>query len=65
MEFPFARIAIAMPAGASAKAADEVRKEVIEKALSFGKIMEEEDGINPIEKYVSWGGRGDINIIAP
>ncbi|MEE9189968.1 MAG: efflux RND transporter permease subunit [Candidatus Neomarinimicrobiota bacterium] len=62
MEFPFARIAIAMPAGASAKAADEVRKEVIEKALSYGKIMEEEDGINPIEKYVSWGGRGDINI---
>ncbi len=24
--------------------------------------MEEEDGINPIENYMSWGGRGDINI---
>jgi multidrug efflux pump subunit AcrB len=62
MEFPFARIGIEMPAGASAVVADEVRNEVIEKALAYGKIMEEEDGINPIENYMSWGGRGDINI---
>ncbi len=62
MEFPFARIGIEMPAGASAVVADEVRNKVIEKALAYGKIMEEEDGINPIENYMSWGGRGDINI---
>jgi len=62
MEFPFARIAIEMPAGASAVVADEVRNEVIEKALAYGKIMEDEDGVNPIENYMSWGGRGNINI---
>jgi multidrug efflux pump subunit AcrB len=62
MEFPFARIAIEMPAGASAVVADGVRNEVIEKALAYGKIMEDEDGVNPIENYMSWGGRGNINI---
>jgi len=62
MEFPFARIAIEMPAGASAVAADGVRNEVIEKALAYGDIMEEEDGVNPIENYMSWGSRGNINV---
>ncbi len=62
MEFPFARIAIEMPAGASEVVADGVRNEVIEKALAYGKIMEDEDGVNPIENYMSWGGRGNINI---
>ena len=62
MEFPFARIAIEMPAGASAVVADGVRNEVIGKALAYGKIMEDEDGVNPIENYMSWGGRGNINI---
>ncbi len=63
LEFPFARIAIEMPAGASEVVADGVRDEVIEKALAYGKIMEEKDGINPIENYMSWGGRGNINIL--
>ncbi|MFC1785307.1 efflux RND transporter permease subunit [Candidatus Neomarinimicrobiota bacterium] len=62
MEFPFARIAIEMPAGASETVADDVRNEVIEKALAYGKILEDEEGINPIENYMSWGGRGDVNI---
>ncbi|MFC1528235.1 efflux RND transporter permease subunit [Candidatus Neomarinimicrobiota bacterium] len=62
MEFPFARIAIEMPAGASEAVADDVRNEVIEKALAYGKILEDEEGINPIENYMSWGGRGDVNI---
>ncbi|MCJ7802785.1 MAG: efflux RND transporter permease subunit, partial [Candidatus Marinimicrobia bacterium] len=63
LEFPYARIAIEMPAGASEVIADGVRNEVIEKALAYGKIMEDEDGVNPIENYMSWGGRGDINIL--
>lgn len=62
MEFPFARINIEMPAGASAVVADEVRDEVIEKALAYGKIMEDENGVNPIENYMSWGRGGNINI---
>jgi multidrug efflux pump subunit AcrB len=62
MEFPFARIAIEMPAGASEAVADDVRNEVIEKALAYGKILEDEESINPIENYMSWGGRGNVNI---
>jgi len=61
MEFPFARIAIEMPAGASAEVASDVRYRVIEKALEFGKIKEAKEGINPIENYTSWRG-GNINI---
>jgi len=62
LEFPFARISIEMPAGASAEVADKVRHEMIEKALAYGEIREEKDGVNPIENYMSWGGRGNINI---
>lgn len=62
MEFPFARVTVEMPAGASAEVADDVRNEIIEKALAYGKIKEEEDGINPIENYSSWGRGGSINI---
>jgi len=62
MEFPFARISIEMPAGASAVSAGSVRDEVIDKALAFGEIKELENGINPIENYMSWGRSGNINI---
>ncbi|MEE8437257.1 MAG: efflux RND transporter permease subunit, partial [Candidatus Neomarinimicrobiota bacterium] len=62
MEFPFARITINMPAGASAVSASAVRDEVIEKALAFGRVKEKEDGVNPIENYTSWGRSGNINI---
>ncbi len=62
LEFPFARIQIEMPAGSSAETASAVRHEVIEKALEFGKIKEQEEGINPIENYTSWGRSGNVNI---
>lgn len=62
MEFPFARISVEMPAGASAEVASSVRDEVIEKALDFGRIKENETGINPIENYTSWGRSGNVNI---
>ncbi|MEE8336087.1 MAG: efflux RND transporter permease subunit, partial [Candidatus Neomarinimicrobiota bacterium] len=62
MEFPFARITINMPAGASAESASSVRDEVIDKALAFGRVKEQEDGVNPIENYTSWGRSGNINI---
>ncbi|NQU66539.1 MAG: efflux RND transporter permease subunit, partial [Candidatus Marinimicrobia bacterium] len=61
MEFPFARISIEMPAGASAEVASDVRHHVIEKALEYGRHKEDEDGINPIQRYTSWRG-GNINI---
>ncbi|NQV37610.1 MAG: efflux RND transporter permease subunit [Candidatus Marinimicrobia bacterium] len=61
MEFPFARISIEMPAGASADVASDVRHHVIEKALEFGRLKEKEDGVNPIQRYTSWRG-GNINI---
>ena len=62
MEFPFARVSVEMPAGAAASVADDVRHEVIDKALAYGEIIKERDGVNPIENYMSWGGRGNINI---
>ncbi|MBT3251231.1 MAG: efflux RND transporter permease subunit [Candidatus Marinimicrobia bacterium] len=61
IEFPFARIRVEMPAGTASEVASQVRYKVIDKALEFAKIKEEETGVNPIQNYSSWYG-GSVNI---
>ena len=61
IEFPFARVEITMPAGTTAEIMDDVRNEVITKALAFGESKEMEIGLNPITHYSSWYW-GNLNV---
>jgi len=64
LEAPYARIQIELPAGTSAKVANVVRNDMIDRALEFAKTKEDTaNGIqNPIQNFTSWMNAGTINI---
>ncbi|GJQ61546.1 MAG: acriflavin resistance protein [Melioribacteraceae bacterium] len=64
LEPPYARIQVELPAGTSAEVADEIRNDLIDKSLSFGKVWADsvENNLNPILHFTSWMNSGTINI---
>ncbi len=64
IEPPYARIQAEVPAGMSAEVAHNIRTDLIDKALAFGKTWEDSAaGIkNPIQNFTSWMNGNTINI---
>lgn len=64
VEAPFARIMVELPAGTSAKVADEIRTEIIRRAMEFGKTKADPQHkiSNAITNQVSWLRSNTINI---
>lgn len=64
IEAPYARIQVQMPAGTSAKIADQVRDKIIDKALIFSQDWEDSSRgiLSPIQNFTSWMNAGTINI---
>lgn len=63
LEPPYARIQAVVPAGIAASIANEIRYDLIDRAIAFGKKWEQEKNIkNPIKNFTSWMNGGTINI---
>lgn len=63
LEAPYARMQVNIPAGMSAEVANDIRDNLIDRALEFGKKWEDEKNIvNPIVNFTSWMNAGTINI---
>jgi multidrug efflux pump subunit AcrB len=63
LEPPYARIQANVPAGMAADIANEIRYDLIDRALDFGEKWKiEKDTDNPIVNFTSWMSGGTINI---
>jgi multidrug efflux pump subunit AcrB len=64
IEPPYARLQIELPAGTSAKVANTIRNDMINRSLEFSKTWEDTaTGIeNPIKNFTSWMNGGTINV---
>lgn len=62
IEPPYARIKVEMPAGTSADVANEIRYNVIDKAVDFAHEWEMEGKAYPIDNYTSWMNGSVLNI---
>ncbi len=64
IEPPYARIQAEVPAGTSAKVANQIRYDLIEKSFAFSEKWQDstKTKFNPIQHFTSWMNGGTINI---
>jgi len=64
IEPPYARIQAEVPAGTSAKVANQIRYDLIDKSFAFGEKWKDsiKTTLDPIQHFTSWMNGGTINI---